>query len=78
MGLSNEPSGPSQGEYFLFKCCFEDDQRLSQQEQPELAVLVGCYSLLFGRCPCQMARISAADAGRSLFFHVHNSENSGG
>jgi hypothetical protein len=49
-----------------------------QQEQPGLAVLVGCYSLLFGGRPCHMASISAADTGRSLFFHVHNSENSGG
>jgi hypothetical protein len=69
---------PSQGENFLFKCCFEDDQKLSYPKQPNLAVLFGCYSLLFGLCPRQMARISAADAGRSLFFHVYNSENSGG
>jgi hypothetical protein len=72
------PERLSQGENFLFKCCFEDDQSLSHPEQRKLAVIFCCYLLLFGRCPYQMARTSAADAGRSLFFHVYNSENSGG
>jgi hypothetical protein len=76
--LSNGPRGLLKAKTFLFKYCFEDDQRLSHPEQRKLAVLFGCYSLLFGRRPCQMARISTADAGRSLFFHAHNSENSSG
>jgi hypothetical protein len=78
MSLSNGPSGCLKAKTFYSNACFEDDQRLSHPEQRKLVVIFCCYLLLFGRCPYQMARTSAADAGRSLFFHVYNSENSGG
>jgi hypothetical protein len=45
--------------------------------QPDLAVLAGCYSLLFRRPCSQKARISAAYVNPFAVFSVHISENSG-
>jgi hypothetical protein len=45
--------------------------------QPDLAVIAGCYSLLFPPPCSQKARISAAYVNPFAVFSVHISENSG-
>jgi hypothetical protein len=46
--------------------------------RPDLAVLAGCYSLLFHRRVAKKARISAVYANPFAVFFLHISENSDG